>query len=65
MMTSANERMLTLARADVAELLAREARGMLGTREVVETARKACELSAGYTSGTWGCVSYSLKPILF
>ena len=61
-MTSVDDKTMTSARVDVAELLACVARVAC---EIVETARAARENCAAYTSGTWKHVSYSIKPILF
>ena len=58
-MTSIDDKTMTSARVDVAELLACVARVAC---EIVET---ACEKCATYTSSTWKHVSYPMKPILF
>ena len=58
-MTSVDDKTMTSARVDVAELLACVARVAC---EIVETAREKC---AAYTSSTWKHVSYLMKPILF
>ena len=61
-MTSADDKTMTLARADVAELLVCMARVM---RETAKTVREARENYAVYTSGAWKRISYPMKPILF
>ena len=61
-MTSADDKTMTSARADVAELLVCVARVV---RETAETVREARENYAAYTSGAWKRVSCPMKPILF
>ena len=59
-MTSADDKTLTSARADMVELF-----GTCGVSEAAKMAREARELGVAYIDGTWECVSYSMKPILF
>ena len=61
-MTSADDKTMTSARADVAELLVCVARVV---RETAETVREARENYAAYASGAWKRVSCPMKPILF
>ena len=61
-MTSVDDKMMTLAKVDVAELLVCVARVV---RETAETVREARENYAAYTNGAWKHVSCPTKPILF
>ena len=61
-MTSVDDKMMTLTKADVAELLVCVARV---ARETAETMREARENYVAYTSGAWKHVSCPMKPILF